>query len=75
MYSELAKQLEQARIKVKEDTPVFSIVEEVTVPVERSKPHRSLILILWTLLGGILGVALVIAKYSISAIKNRWNEA
>ena len=43
VYSELAKQLEQAKIKVKEDTPVFSVIEEVVVPVEKSKPKRSMI--------------------------------
>ncbi len=46
VYSELAKQLEQARIKIKEDTPVFSVIEEVVVPIEKSKPKRSLILMI-----------------------------
>ena len=41
VYSELAKQREQANIQVKENTPVFTIVEPVTVPRERSKPKRA----------------------------------
>ena len=45
VYSELAKQREQANIQVKEDTPIFTIVEPVTVPSEHSKPQRGLILI------------------------------
>lgn len=60
VYSELAKQREQANIQVKEDTPVFTIVEPVTVPSERSKPKRGLIFIAFTFLGGFLGIGLVL---------------
>lgn len=60
VYSELAKQREQANIQVKEDTPIFTIVEPVTVPNERSKPKRSLILVAFTFLGGFLGIGLVL---------------
>lgn len=60
IYTELAKQLEQAKIQVKETTPVFTIVDPVTVPIERSKPKRALICILFTFLGGFAGVGLVL---------------
>ena len=74
VYSQLAQQLEQAQIQVKEDTPVFSIVKPVTVPLERSKPNRPMILIIWTFLGGIIGVGWIFAKHFLSTIKSRWNE-
>lgn len=60
VYSELAKQREQANIQVKENTPVFTIVEPVTVPTERSKPKRALICVAFTFLGGFLGIGLVL---------------
>lgn len=60
IYTELAKQLEQAKIQVKETTPVFTIVDPVTVPIERSKPKRALICILFTFLGGFAGIGLVL---------------
>lgn len=60
VYSELAKQREQANIQVKEDTPIFTVVEPVTVPSERSKPKRALILIAFTFLGGFIGIGLVL---------------
>lgn len=60
VYSELAKQREQANIQVKEDTPIFTIVEPVTVPSERSKPQRGLICIAFTILGAFLGIGLVL---------------
>ena len=60
LFSELSKQLMQAEIKVKEDTPVFTIVEPIEVPTQKSKPKRASILIMWTFLGGILGCGAVL---------------
>ena len=42
VYSELAKQMEQAKIAVNETTPILTIVEPVVVPIERSKPKRGI---------------------------------
>ncbi len=74
VYSELAKQLEQAQIQVKEDTPVFSILSPAVVPTEKSKPKKALILIIWLFLGGIIGTGIVFGKQFYSTIKERWDE-
>lgn len=60
LFSELSKQLMQAEIKVKEDTPVFTIVEPIEVPTKKNKPKRASILIMWTFLGAILGCGAVL---------------
>lgn len=60
VYTELAKQLEQAKIQVKQTTPILTIVDPVTIPNERSKPQRGLICVLFTFLGGFVGVGLVL---------------
>ncbi|MFA5329280.1 MAG: Wzz/FepE/Etk N-terminal domain-containing protein [Prolixibacteraceae bacterium] len=75
VFQELAKQLEQAKIQVKKDTPVFTIVEPVTVPSEKSKPKKSLILIIWIFLGGIIGTGIVFGKVFMKDIRERWNES
>jgi uncharacterized protein involved in exopolysaccharide biosynthesis len=72
VYSELAKQLEQARIQVKEDTPVFSVIEEVVVPVEKSKPQRVLIIILWIILGSIVGIGVIGSKIFFKSLRIQW---
>ena len=51
VYNSLSQQLEQAKIKVQEETPVFKVLNPVQVPVEKSKPRKSTILILCTFLG------------------------
>jgi uncharacterized protein involved in exopolysaccharide biosynthesis len=74
VYKQLAQQLEQARIKVKEDTPVFAVVKPVSVPIEKSKPKRAIILVIWTFLGGIVGVGWVFGKKFLTSVKAKWNE-
>jgi len=72
VYTELAKQLETQKIQVKEDTPVFTIIEPVAVPLDKSKPKRPVILIIWTFLGGIVGVGMVFGKQFLGSIKEQW---
>ena len=61
IYSEMAKQLEQAKMQVKKDTPVFTVIQPVTVPSQPSN-SRSKTLIVWTFLGFVLGCGIVLAK-------------
>ena len=61
VYSELAKQLETQELKVKEDTPIFTILQPVFVPLEKTAPKRSLILIIYTFLGFVLSIGYILA--------------
>ena len=61
LYSELSRQLIQAEIKVKENTPIFTVVEPVIVPRERSKPRRLMTLVAFGFLGGVLSCGAVLA--------------
>lgn len=74
VYNELAKQLEQAKIQVKEETPVFSILEPAMVPREKSRPKKGMIVTLWLFIGGILGTGIVFGKDYMKDIRTKWNE-
>lgn len=69
IYSELAKQLETQKIKLKENTPVFTVIDPVSVPVQKSKPKRVMIFIIWLFLGIITGVGVVFGKDWIEKLK------
>ena len=60
LYSELATQLEQAKIEVKKDTPILTVVRPVTIPYKKSKPQRLQILVVFTFLGVVAGAGLVL---------------
>ncbi len=71
IFTELSTQLETQRIQVKEDTPVFTTINPVSIPVEKSKPRRALILIFWTFLGGFFGVAWIIGVAVFKSIRSQ----
>lgn len=68
IYSEMAKQLEQAKMQVKRDTPVLTVIQPVTVP-RRASNSRAKTLIVWTFLGGILGCGIVLGKSYLPKVK------
>jgi len=72
VYSELAKKLEQSKIEVKEETPVFTIINPVSVPTEKSKPNRPYILAIFTFIGFIIGMVKVLSKDYTNQIRRKW---
>ena len=74
VYSELAKQVETQKIQVKENTPVFAVLKEAVVPLEKSSTSKSVTLVIWSFLGVFIGVALTFAKTFIANIKEKWDE-
>jgi len=68
VFQELAGQVEQAKIQVNKDTPIFTIIEPVSVPLERSKPKRNMMVIIWTFLGIVFSVGWVLVKSPVQQI-------
>ena len=62
VVQQLASQVEQAKLQVNKDTPVFTTIKPVNVPFERSSPKRSQIVIISLFLGFVLSTGYVIAK-------------
>ncbi len=75
VYSELAKQLEQAQIQVKSDTPILTTIQPVQVPLEKSKPNRPIILVIWIFLGIVTGAGIVLGKDFLANLKIQWKDA
>ena len=62
VYTELSKQLEQSKLQVNQDTPVFSIVKEASMPVSRSSPKRAKTVLIFGILGLFISIIYVVAK-------------
>lgn len=68
IFNELAKQLEQAKMQVKRDTPAYAIIQPVTIPMKPSN-SRAKTLIVWTFFGFIVGCGIVLVKGYIPKMK------
>lgn len=68
LYSELASQLERAKISVKETMPVLTVITPVTVPFKKSKPKRVVILFAYTFFGVLAGAGSVLVIPTIAEI-------
>jgi uncharacterized protein involved in exopolysaccharide biosynthesis len=62
LYSELAKQLEEAKIKIQRETPIFKVLEPAQIPVIKSEPKRSVMVLGIAFLGMILSIFIVLIK-------------
>ena len=68
---ELSKQVEQRKLQVSEDTPVFSIVKEASMPVKRSSPKRTLVVLIFGFVGIIVSVFYILIKDPFKQILNK----
>lgn len=67
---ELSKQVEQNKLQVSKDTPVFSIIKEASIPIKRSQPERKKIVFLYCFIGLLCGGTYVGFKdYVVKLIK------
>ena len=67
VYTELAKQKMQAKIAIRETTPVLTIIQPVVVPLNKSYPNRSMIIVCFTILGLLLAYLYIRHKETIYA--------
>ena len=70
---ELSKQVEQRKLQVSEDTPVFSIVKEASMPVERSLPKRTQMVLIYGFIGLAFSVLYILAREPLGQILKEIN--
>lgn len=62
VIEQLASQVEQAKLQVNIDTPVFTVIDPVTIPFYKSSPRKSFVFILWFLFGFVLASLIILIK-------------
>ena len=70
---ELSKQVEQRKLQVSEDTPVFSIVKEASMPVVRSSPKRTQMVLIFGFFGLVVSILYTIIKGPIAQVVKEIN--
>jgi len=60
VYNQVAQQLQMAKVKVQEITPVYTVVQPATVPLRAAKPKKAMILIGFVFLAGVGSVGWIL---------------
>lgn len=60
VYSQVATNLEGARIQAEQAKPVFVIIENVKVPIRKTAPSKAKLLVIFTFLAGCVSAAWVL---------------
>lgn len=60
LYNQTAQQLQAAKAKVQEITPVYTVVQPSSVPLKPSKPSKMLILVGFIFLAGVMASAWIL---------------
>jgi uncharacterized protein involved in exopolysaccharide biosynthesis len=68
VFQNVVTQLEQVKLQVTKDTPVFSILKPVVFPNEKSGPKRSLTVVVWLFLGLVGSAGFVLAKDPVAEV-------
>lgn len=63
MYNQLAQQVETIKLRVNDETPVFTILEPIKVPIEKSSPRRALILVAFVFAGIFLSICYLVILF------------
>jgi hypothetical protein len=71
----LASEFNNNKIKLNKDTPIFTVIDEVSVPNKRSEPKRSLIVIIYMFIGLVLSTGYLLAKEPLIGIIKNIKEA
>ena len=71
IYSQLAGEQESAKLTVKKDTPVFTVLKPATVPLNPSAPRKVLIVLQFIIVGVFIGAFIVLFKYFYPLLKSK----
>ena len=74
VVEEISKQVEQAKLQLNKDTPVFSTIKEAIIPIKRSSPKRTQIVLVFGFVGFIFSCSFILIneplKEIFSVLKN-----
>ena len=75
LYNTCAQQLQAAKAKVQQETPVFTIINPPQVPLKRSKPSKVTILFASIFLGGVIAAVWILwGRDTLASFKKKDDE-
>jgi uncharacterized protein involved in exopolysaccharide biosynthesis len=71
VVAELASQVESAKLQVNKDTPIFSVIDPVTVPTQKEHPKRKTVVVLFLFFGFAIASTYILVK---QPLKSLWDQ-
>lgn len=71
VYITLLRQMEQARIEEVNDIPVITVIDRAAIPQQRAAPRRKLIVLVWFMVGAVLGIAAAFGRDAAERVRSR----
>lgn len=57
IFNQIAQQRESVKMQIQKDTPIFTVLEPVKIPIEKSKPNTKLTMVVFLFTGIIFAVS------------------
>lgn len=70
IYTQMHTQVQQAKAKVQQDTPAYTIIQQATVPNRASSTPRSIIVLMYTIFGAVLASVWILFFQNHVKLKN-----
>ena len=70
-YTELLNKVEEAKLEISKNTPLFMIIKEPTIPKTRFYPKRKQIVVLWTFIGFVISFLFIQFKTYLKLISEK----
>ncbi len=70
LFENLAKQFEIARIDEARDSSMIQVLDDAVIPDRKSKPTRSILVMIFLMLGGIVGLVWAFSKEALAQAGN-----
>lgn len=74
IYNTLKQELEQSNMKLKRETPIFSVLERASVPLSNGKPNKPLIIVASIFIGLMIGIIFSVFKIITKSLKTSENQ-
>ncbi len=69
VYKALSEQLEQSKIEIEKETPIFTVLDPIQVPIERNRPDRKKMVIVFFAIGIVIGIGVQLLIFIYSFLK------
>jgi hypothetical protein len=73
VFTQVANSLEATKLQIARDTPIFSVLDPVTIPNGPQAKNSRLVILIFIVLGVVVAFAYVLGGRLLEGVKNQWD--